>query len=126
MSFRTELKNSMIAAIYSVHVALGDTMSYTDRSGVTVTGLACHPNAAVVEHGEIIGAAVDRQRMRFEIAVQTNFPPIDGIFTGETVTDMDGRVWQVESWEDISGGYGAVFGLDCSSEQPMTMGVNEA
>jgi len=123
MSARTDFRDQFAAVAKIAQDVLGDTISYTNRGGSAATGITAHPGPESRELAEMMGLRAEMTAREFEVPRQTSFPPSDGINIGDGVT-FDSKVYRVERWEDISGGYEALFKLQCSRTVASKVGID--
>lgn len=121
MSQRTDWRDTIAAVAKDSYDMLGDTVTYIDE-GTTVTGLTAHPGPESKELAAVLDLPAEKTARKFDIPRQTNFPPTAGIAIRARVT-FDSKDYDVERWEDISGGYEALFRLMCSRDQVTSAGA---
>jgi len=121
MSVRDEFQSVAANAAKEILELLGDTVSYTNRNASAVT-LSAHPGAESTDLSFEMGHDAETIARPFLIPKQTNFPPANGVNIGDGIT-FDNKTYRVELWRDISGGYGALFRLECVRTRTATIGV---
>jgi hypothetical protein len=120
MSVRTDFRDDLASTVKDALDGLGDTATYIDE-GTTVSGLTVHPGAESKELAEVLGLRAEKTARKFMMPRQTGFPPTAGITIRSRIT-FDSKDYDVERWEDISGGYEAVFRLYGSRDQAADVG----
>lgn len=122
MSLRIDLQNQLSQAAKSIIDALADTVSYQNRAGTLFTGLTAHPDAERHELREYLGTSSTLTMRTFTLPYQTNFPVATGVDVGDLIV-FNSISYRVETVSDVSGGYQALWELDCIRVHPETVGV---
>lgn len=119
MSFRDDLQTGTAQISLDIIKAVGSMATYSNRGGAGVT-VYVHPEAEEQDLDSTLPGIISNKTKRtFLIPKQISFPPSNGI-------DIDDKIifptsatfdYQVETWEDISGGIGSLFQVNCSRTQ---------
>lgn len=121
MSFRSDFQSQVSEAVKAVYDALGDTVVYKNRAGTSYT-LTANVGPEEIELDEYAGAGAERTSRLFSIPKQTSFPESTGVNVGDLIT-FQSIDYRVDTIKDSSGGYRAVWELQCIRTQPTKLGV---
>ncbi len=106
MAFRDAVQLAVAKAHLAVSRQLGVPLTYTSRgSAISVYGLPTKRGTPSVMR-QAIGTRSEEIHWQFEIPVQTNFPPTNGLMVDDTITE-EGDVYRVVDWNTDE--YGAIY-----------------
>ena len=116
MSVHSSIGTSKAQAELAVAKARGTTATYTHRAEYPVT-IYCRWFNDVKTNSDPLSTKAEESIRRFRIALQTSFPPANGISLGDvlTVNEIEYSITRVFD----EGGYGTVFDVDAIRTQPV-------
>jgi hypothetical protein len=111
MSVRTDISAAASSAFLAIAKCLGVQVTYTAR-GTAITGLYCVPKSGTnASMRETVGTRSIEQERQFDIPTQTGFPPTGGLTVDDEITDENGNVYRVQTWNN-NDDIGAVYTFD--------------